>query len=154
MKRLICFVLMVMMAARPATAQAPVEPDVALAPEDVISIQLKALSVAQNDPATNSGIARVWAFAHPANRAVTGPLPRFVAMLQSSRYRPLIGHRAHHLREISQTADAAHYAVRVTADDGAVYGYSWQLGKVAAGAYKDMWMTTGVALVGKLGQAL
>lgn len=139
----------------PAAAGSPVlQPNGDLSPEDVISIQLKALSDAENDPLTDSGVARVWAFAHPANKVVTGPLPRFTQMLKSKPYRALIGHRAHHMKQVSLTADKAHFAIKVTDRDGDVFGYSWHLGKVGAGDYQGMWMTTGVSLVGKLGQAL
>lgn len=132
----------------------PVLPSRELSPEDVVSIQLKALSNAENDPATNNGIARVWAFAHPANRAATGPLPRFKLMLQSPSYRALLGHSAHVLKQVAITAEKAHYAIKVTGSNGAVYGYSWHLGRVASGNYQGMWMTTSVAFVGKIGQAL
>ena len=136
-------------------AQAPVlQPSPDLSPEDVISIQLKALSDVENDPTTNSGVARVWAFAHPANRIVTGPIARFTRMLQSPHYRALIGHRAHLMRRVSLSKDKAHFAIKVTSSDGDVFGYSWHLGKVGAGDYQGMWRTTSVGLVGKLGQSL
>lgn len=136
-------------------AQAPVlQPSPELSPEDVLSTQLKALSESENDPATNSGVARVWAFAHPANRIVTGPLARFALMLQSPAYRPLIGHRQHHMRRVALSETKAQFAVKVTSSDGDVYGYSWNLGKVGSGDYQGMWMTTSVMLVGKLGQSL
>ncbi|MGI9476523.1 MAG: hypothetical protein ACR2PI_07450 [Hyphomicrobiaceae bacterium] len=139
----------------PVAAQAPIlQPSADLTPEDVISIQLKALSEAENDRETDSGVARVWAFAHPANRVVTGPLARFKRMLQSAQYRALIGHRSHRMRQVSLSDDKAHFAIKVTSSDGDVFGYSWHLGKVDAGSYKGMWMTTGVALVGKLGRSL
>lgn len=140
--------------ATPSAAGPPVLPSRDLTPEDVVSIQLKALSEAENDPATNTGIARVWAFAHPANRAQTGPLPRFTRILESPRYRPLIGHRSHHLRQVALSGDKAHFAIKVTSNTGEVFGYSWHLGKVGEGHYRGMWMTTSVVLVGKLGQSL
>jgi hypothetical protein len=137
-----------------SVAQSPVLPNLDLSPEDVVSIQLKALSEAENNPDTNSGIARVWAFAHPSNRMVTGPLPRFALMLQSPNYRALIGHRSHHMEQVSLSADKAHFAIRITSSAGTVFGYSWRVGKVGSGKYKGMWMTTNVTLVGRLGQSL
>lgn len=134
-------------------AQSIVQPSVDLTAENVISIQLKALSDAENDPARDSGVAQVWAFAHPSNRAMTGPLSRFTRMLKSPNYRALIGHRDHFLRLVKETKDKAHFAVRVTGQDGWVYGYSWQLAKVPEGAFADMWMTTTVVLAGRLGRA-
>ncbi len=136
-------------------AQSPIlQPSPDLSAEDVVSIQLKALSESENNPDTNSGVARIWAFAHPANRAATGPLPRFTLMLKSPSYKDLIGHRAHHLRQISMTEDKAHFAIKITSSDGDLLGYSWHLAKVKSGTYQGMWMTTGVALVGKLGRSL
>lgn len=135
-------------------AQPAVLPSPELSPEDVVSIQLKALSDAENDPNTNSGIARVWAFAHPSNKIVTGPIQRFTKMLKSPAYRALIGHRSHFLRRVKLTDDKAHFAIKVTSSDGTLFGYSWHLGKVGRGDNQGMWMTTGVMLVGKLGQTL
>jgi len=154
MRRLIVLAVCLTMSVLPASAAKPVQPSSELTPENVISIQLKALSEVENDPTTNSGVAQVWAFAHPSNRLMTGPLRRFTLMLQSPRYRALIGHRSHYLRLVSEAPRKAHFAIRVTARDGTVYGYSWHLAKVANGAYENMWMTTTVALVGKLGQQL
>jgi hypothetical protein len=153
--RLAIIVLMAFLAfTLPSGAQAPILPSLDLSPEDVLSIQLRALSEAENKPDTNSGIARVWAFAHPSNRVITGPLPRFTLMLQSPSYRALIGHRSHHMKQVSLTTDKAHYAVKIQSSSGADFGYSWHIGKVSSGRYKGMWMTTSVALVGKLGQSL
>lgn len=142
-----------MLFASSAFAQSLVQPSTELTAENVISIQLKALSDAEYDPETDSGAAQVWAFAHPSNRAMTGPLPRFTRMLKSLNYRPLIGHRQHFLRLVEETKDKAHFAVRVTGQDGWVYGYSWQLAKVPEGAFANMWMTTTVVLGGRLGRA-
>ena len=138
----------------PSGAQAPILPSLDLSPEDVLSIQLRALSEAENNPDTNSGIALVWAFAHPSNRVITGPLPRFTLMLQSPSYRALIGHRRHHMKQVSLTTDKAHYTVKIRSSGGTDFGYSWHIGKVNSGRYKGMWMTTSVALLGKLGQSL
>ncbi len=144
-----------LMYASAAGAQSRVlQPSTELSAEDVVSIQLKALSETENDPATDSGVRRVWAFAHPKNKRLTGPLSRFRAMLRTRAYRPLIGHRRHFMRQVSQSANQAHFAIRVTSANGAVWGYSWRVAKVGEGAQKGMWMTTGVVLVGKLGNAL
>lgn len=153
-RTLLCLLPALMLGVATAWATGPVQPDPVLTPENVISIQLKALSDVENNSATNSGVAQVWAFAHPANRRVTGPLPRFTNMLMSPNYRPLIGHRSHYLRLVSQTDTKARYAIQVTSGDGAVYGYAWHLAKVAKGAYANMWMTTTVLFAGKLAQQL
>ena len=58
-----------------------VVPDPSIAPEEVVAIQMKALQFNDN-PSPDFGIAQTWNFAHPRNRAMTGPLPRFANMLK------------------------------------------------------------------------
>jgi hypothetical protein len=43
---------------------------------EVVEIQLRALQQ-NDDPVPGAGIAQTWAFAHPYNRTVTGPLAQF-----------------------------------------------------------------------------
>lgn len=62
------------------------EPDPRYTPERVVRIQLEALQ--RNDIETTFG------FASPANRAQTGPLERFVQMINGPLYRPMIESRA------------------------------------------------------------
>jgi hypothetical protein len=59
-------------------AEEIITPDANLAPERVVQIQLEALQ--RND---SQGIAQTWAFAHPVNKKVTGPLERFESMIKS-----------------------------------------------------------------------
>ena len=51
-----------------------------IAPEDVVKIQLSSL-MNNNQPYTNAGIEQTWEFAHPSNRAFTGPIQRFTRMM-------------------------------------------------------------------------
>ncbi|MEC7485917.1 MAG: hypothetical protein VX570_04550, partial [Pseudomonadota bacterium] len=62
-----------------------VVPDPSIAPEEVVAIQMKALQFNDN-PSPDFGIAQTWNFAHPRNRAMTGPLPRFANMLKGPAY--------------------------------------------------------------------
>ena len=56
-----------------------------LTARNVVAIQLQALQ--NNDvPAKDAGIAQVWKFAHPDNKRMTGPLPRFARMIKSAHY--------------------------------------------------------------------
>ena len=48
-------------------------------PEDVVKIQLSSL-MNNNQPYLNAGIEQTWEFAHPSNRAFTGPIQRFTRM--------------------------------------------------------------------------
>jgi hypothetical protein len=56
-------------------------PDPALSPAEVVEIQLTALQ-ANDAPQTDAGIAQIWVFAHPDNKRMTGPLPRFAQMIK------------------------------------------------------------------------
>ena len=58
-----------------------VYPNPDIAPAEVIAIQLNGLQY-NDSPETDAGIRQTWAFAHPRNRAMTGPLPRFASMLK------------------------------------------------------------------------
>jgi hypothetical protein len=58
-------------------------PDPALAPQDVVRLQLEALR--RND-AADRGIAAAFRFASPQNRRSTGPLPRFGRMIKQGPY--------------------------------------------------------------------
>ena len=49
-------------------------------PEDVVKIQLSSL-MNNNEPYVNAGIEQTWEFAHPSNRAFTGPIQRFTQMM-------------------------------------------------------------------------
>jgi hypothetical protein len=130
-----------------AQAQQLIRPERSLSPADVIRIQLEALSAnGRGDDMT--GIEQVWAFAHPDNRRLTGPLPRFARMLRSPSYLLLLGNRGHRIERVSVDDGSAHFAVRV------IYGYSWRLSRTTEGAAAGAWMTTSVALVGRLGEAI
>ena len=83
-------------------AAEPYGPDPALSPEEVVQIQLQALQV-NNIPTPNAGIRQAWILAHPDNRRVTGPLPRFERMINGAAYRPLLGHTAHDLERLATT---------------------------------------------------
>ena len=119
-------------------------PNPKLSPQEVVSIQLEALRM--NDiPYPDAGIAQVWAFAHPDNKLVTGPLVRFTQMIKSEAYRILIGHRSHKIELVSETDREALFAVSVTASDGKVYGYRWSVKKVSSSKLAGAWLTSAVS---------
>eukprot|EP00747_Dinoflagellata_sp_TGD_P092574 gnl/TRDRNA2_/TRDRNA2_165459_c0_seq1.p1 gnl/TRDRNA2_/TRDRNA2_165459_c0~~gnl/TRDRNA2_/TRDRNA2_165459_c0_seq1.p1 ORF type:complete len:238 (+),score=25.54 gnl/TRDRNA2_/TRDRNA2_165459_c0_seq1:36-716(+) len=64
---------------RPGADWRSQEPAPELKAVEVVAIQLRALQ--ENDPQTDDGIAKTFEFASPQNRASTGPLPRFAAMI-------------------------------------------------------------------------
>jgi hypothetical protein len=142
-----------LLAKSPVHAQQLVRPEKSLSPADVVRIQLETISAnRRGDDMT--GIEQVWTFAHPDNRRLTGPLPRFARMLRSPNYQMLLGNRGHRIERVSIDDGTAHFAVRVTSRDGGIYGYSWRLSKATEGAAVGAWMTTSVVLVGRLGEAI
>ena len=89
--------------AAPVWAADLLAPDPALSPAEVVAIQLNALQA--NEAATDTGITQTWAFAHPDNKRMTGPLPRFAQMIKGPQYRMLLNHRSHEVAEVSRTDD-------------------------------------------------
>jgi hypothetical protein len=86
-------------ATRPATgpATAPAaearraKPDKDLAPGEVVRIVVDAL---RDNDAKDNGIAITFDFASPANQKATGPLERFVPLVKSPAYAPMLNHRS------------------------------------------------------------
>jgi hypothetical protein len=148
---LIAVALLVM--AAPSWAADPLMPDPALSPAEVVSIQLNALQ-ANDTPETDAGIAQTWAFAHPDNKRVTGPLPRFAQMIKGPLYQILLGHRSHEIKEVSQSDNEAVFAVIVTSQTGEVVGHRWSVAKVAEGADAGAWMTVAVSPPIPVGDAI
>jgi Domain of unknown function (DUF4864) len=143
---------MLLMAA-PSWAADVLMPDPALSPAEVVEIQLTALQ-ANDAPEFDAGIAQTWAFAHPDNKRMTGPLPRFAQMIKGPQYRILLNHRSHEVKEVSRTDNQAVFAVTVTAEGGEVFGYSWTVEKVTDGENLGAWMTVAVSPPVKLGDAI
>jgi Domain of unknown function (DUF4864) len=127
-------------------------PDPALSPAEVVAIQLDALQA--NDAGTDAGIAQTWAFAHPDNKRMTGPLPRFAQMIKGPQYRMLLNHRSHAITEVSRTDEEAVFAVTVTTATGDVVGYRWTVAKVRDGEHAGAWMTVAVSPPVPVGQAI
>ena len=115
-----------------------------IAPIDVVRIQLKALQ--NNDvPSPDFGIKQTWAFAHPDNRAVTGPLDRFANMIKNPAYKPLLNHQRHTVTEQNRSDKWIQFKVLMEDADGQVLGFAWVVKKAKTGPFKDCWMTTGVS---------
>ena len=126
------------------SAQDILQPDAAFSAKKVVSIQLTALQ--RNDtPSEDAGIRQAWAFAHPDNRRVTGPYPRFARMIKARAYEVLLGHRDHAIEKVAQTDGMARFAVTVTARNGKAYGYQWEVRKISDGENAGAWATTAVS---------
>jgi len=128
-----------------AAAQAgPTEPDSSLDPERVVQIQLDALQH-NDEPRPDAGIERTWAFAHPNNKRMTGPLERFTEMIKGPAYRALLDHRTHIIEPLARTPDTAVFMVMVIPRNGAIVAYRWRLERVREGSFEGAWMTVAVS---------
>ena len=119
------------------------EPNVRLQPYDVVKIQLEAL---KNNDEKDNGIKQTWLFAHPDNKKMTGPYPRFRIMLYDDNYRILINHFSHNINLIMSTDDKYIYGVKVLSDDKKQFFYEWHVSKGDEKNCADCWFTTAVSM--------
>ena len=121
------------------------KPSPDIKPEDVIKIQLSSL-MKNNEPYLNAGIEQTWEFAHPSNRAFTGPLQRFTKMMYTPSYAVMLDHSKHDILEVKLDNNTAYFFIELTSSDGKMFGFKWTLEKVMEdGMFKDCWMTTAVS---------
>ena len=114
-------------------------------PEDVVKIQLSSL-MNNNEPYLNAGIEQTWEFAHPSNRAFTGPIQRFTQMMYAPSYAVMLDHKKHEIIEVKLDKNIAYFFIELTSIDGKMFGFKWTLEKVKEeGGFKDCWMTTAVS---------
>ena len=114
-------------------------------PEDVVKIQLSSL-MNNNEPYLNAGIEQTWEFAHPSNRAFTGPIQRFTQMMYAPSYAVMLDHKKHDIIEVKIDKNIAYFFIELTSIDGKIFGFRWTLEKVKEeGGFIDCWMTTAVS---------
>jgi len=130
-----------------------IKPDPSISPKEVISIQLIALQ--NNDlPFNDAGIEQTWEFAHPNNRAFTGPLDNFIRMLKNPSYVMMIDHLEHKIITVQEQEMNSYYFVELIDSNGKKFGFEWTVEKVNQnGEFKDCWMTVGVSQPMPLSQA-
>ena len=137
MRKLPLALLVLFLMVLPVTAQELLKPDPSIRPERVIEIQLQALQ--------EYGIAQTWAFAHPSNKLMTGPLERFAAMIKGPNYQMMINHREHKIKSVVLTENYALFDVSITTWSELRASFKWEMSKVKSGAYQGSWMTTAVS---------
>jgi hypothetical protein len=126
----------------PEAAALP-QPTTERQPEDVVRIVIEAL--AHNDkPHADAGIATTFAFASPANKVNTGPLPKFSQMIRTPTYGIMIDHLEHEFREVVLMGDKAYQMVRVLGNSGAEAIFAFRLSRQLGGEFDGMWMTDAV----------
>jgi hypothetical protein len=120
-------------------------PDPAYGPERVVEIQLDAL--ADNDaPSENAGIKTAYNFASPANRRSTGPLDRFVRMVEGPQYAPMIDHVEATAGPMERDGTAATQTVTLTGPDGRTVTYEFGLSEQSGGHLAGCWLTDRVVV--------
>jgi hypothetical protein len=127
-----------------ANSQDIISPHPNIQPQDVIKIQLKSLQQ-NNKPSLDAGILQTWAFAHPSNKIMTGPVERFTLMMKSQNYRNILYHRDHSIELIFKTKRYSQFAVSITTLDDQKMIFKWELEKVQKGEFSNSWMTTSVS---------
>lgn len=134
-------------------AQEAMQPSPEFAPERVVAIQLEALQH-NDEPQPDAGIEQTWAFAHPDNRAATGPLARFARMIRSPAYAPLLNHRHHSIEQVGETGATAEFIVTVVTLAGPVLDYRWVVKRIESGDLAGTWMTSAVSAPARIGDAI
>ena len=131
-----------------------IKPNSNLKAFEVLMIQLNSLKN-NNNPYKDAGIEQTWEFAHPINKAATGPLERFKQMIYSDNYKILISHENNETIILKETSSKFIYKVYVLSKDKKKYYYIWQIEKVEReGKLKNCWMTTGVSDPIYLGESI
>lgn len=151
LRRLLLLSILVLLAGVHARAAEFILPSSDLSAQDVLEIQLFGLQSGKTD--RSAGIEQVWIFAHPDNKRMTGPLPKFATLFDSPTYAPLLGHVNYVINDSQLEKGVARFNLTVLALDGSSYGFLWVLRqanlsakKTASGEQETVWMTTAVSL--------
>ena len=130
------------------------KPNNELKPFDVVKIQLSALKN-NNKPYQNAGIEQTWEFAHPSNKKFTGPLSRFIKLLNDEGYNVLLNHIEHKIVEIFKSEKKFIYEVIILDREKIFFKYNWQVEKfLNGGSLNNCWLTTSVSLPTSLGSSI
>jgi hypothetical protein len=123
---------------------ADLTPQPALSPEQVVQYQVTALQQ-NDDPKSDAGIERAFRFASPSNKEATGPLEKFVRIVKSPAYSPLLNNRSSSILGSEVKGNQAKVGVKIVAADGRELTYVFILSKQNEGHFNNCWMTDGVA---------
>ena len=130
------------------------KPNNRIEPYQVVNIQLTGLK--NNDtPTKNNGIEQTWEFAHPLNKKYTGPLPRFINLLNSESYKMLLNHLDNEIVEVFKSNNSYSFKVKILGKDKNYYQFQWVVEKYyKKGPLKDCWLTTSVSNPVSLGSSI
>jgi len=119
---------------------ARLSPSSKLTPEQVVHIQLAALRL--ND-ARNRGIEVAFRFASPDNKLHTGPLPRFISMMQEGPYSLMLAYENAAYEPVEVADDYARQRVTLIGS-GLVVVYEFYLSRQTEGPCTGCWLTDAV----------
>jgi hypothetical protein len=115
-----------------------------LSPEQVVQYQADALQH-NDEPKMDAGIERAFRFASPSNKQVTGPLEKFIQIVKSPAYSPMLHSVSASIVGSEVQGDQAKIAVHFVSADGRQVNYVFILSKQSGGEFNNCWMTDGVA---------
>jgi hypothetical protein len=116
-------------------------PNAKLLPGEVVRLQLSGLSDQQAD---GVGILQCYCFAAPANRAVTGPLDRFGAMVRQGPFHCMARPRAMLIGQPRVDDKLARVLVTVIDEDSRVRAFTFVLARQQMAPFENCWMTEAV----------
>jgi len=130
------------------------KPNDGIEPYQVVNIQLTGLK--NNDtPNKDYGIEQTWEFAHPLNKKYTGPLPKFINLLNSESYKMLLNHIENEIIEVFKSSNRYGFEVTILATDKNYYKFQWVVERYyEEGPLKDCWLTTSVSNPVSLGSSI
>jgi len=115
-------------------------PSAVLTPEQVVQIQLKAL---RHNDSSNRGIEVAFRFASPDNKIQTGPLPRFISMIQQRPYSLMLAYDNVAFSPVEIVEDRARQRVTLIGS-GRVVAYEFYLSRQTKGDCLGCWLTDAV----------
>jgi hypothetical protein len=121
------------------------KPSPKLTPEDVIRLQINALSA---EGPIKTRIQRCYEFASPANRLNTGPVKRFGEMIRQPKYAVLLDAKHFLVGRASVNGRQAHLLLTVVDSQGNLCLFRCLLSKQTRATYIDCWMTDAVVRIG------
>ena len=153
MKKIISYTIFILLNISVASAEL-IKPSIEIDPAKVVNIQLSGL-MKNDNPSKNHGIKQTWEFAHPANKKYTGPLPKFINLLQSESYKMLLNHLDNEIIEVFNSINRYGFEVTILALDKKYYKFQWVVEKYYEdGPLKDCWLTTSVSNPISLGSSI
>ena len=94
-----------------------------------------------NSPLPNAGIFTAYQFASPANHAVTGSYARFLQVVKTPDYAPMLADNPQELSDLVIRGDHAEQTLRVRLKGGGTASYRFDVSRQAGGG----WMVDGVS---------